>query len=343
MEFIDYIQNDFLDYKILSIIGLAKNVSKTTTLNYIIKHFPSQYKLGLTSIGRDGEKYDIISEFPKPRIKIRKDTLVATAQESLKNSEIQTRLIKNTEISTPMGQVLILEAISDGFIELAGPSNNTGVKKVCNELINLGCNLVLIDGAFDRRSFASPLISNATILSTGASVSKEMDDVVKITSHTIQLLSIDSEKDPEVRENIKNLIKNDKVGIIYDDGTIKRLDLPTALTSGKKIANYFTENTRYVVISGAMTDKLLEDIMKSTEHYVGVTFIAENATKLFININIYNKFLKKGGKIKVLYPIKVVALTINPTSPYGYNFDKNAFFRALKNKIELPIFDLGPN
>jgi hypothetical protein len=343
MEFIDYIQNSLLDNKIISIIGLAKNVSKTTTLNYIIKHFPSQYKLGLTSIGRDGEKYDIISEFPKPRIKIRKGTLVATARESLKNSEIETRLIKNTEISTPMGQVLILEALCEGFIELAGPSNNTGVKKVCNELIDLGCDLVLIDGAFDRRSFASPLVSNATILSTGASVSKEMEKVIKITSHTIQLLSVDSEKDPEIREHIEKLLINDKVGIINDNGTIKSLDLATALTSGKEIAKELTKDTRYVVINGAITNKLLEDIMKTTKHYTGVTFIAENATRLFINIKTYSKFLKKGGKIKVLYPIKIIALTINPTSPYGYKFDKNTFFRTLQDDINLPIFDLGPN
>ncbi|MEJ2295877.1 MAG: hypothetical protein P8Y23_14065 [Candidatus Lokiarchaeota archaeon] len=343
MEFIDYIRNNCSEYKIISIIGLAKNVSKTTTLNYIIKNFPSQYQLGLTSIGRDGEKYDIISEFPKPRIKIRKGTLVATAEKSLKNSDIETHRIKNTEISTPMGEVLILEALSDGFIELAGPSNNTGVKKVCGELLDLRCNLVLIDGAFDRRSFASPLISDATILSTGASVSKRMDKVIKITTHTLNLLSIETEKNLKIRAIIEKDLKNNKVMMIFNNGSIKKLDLATAFASGEDIAKELTENTDYIVINGAITDRLLEVIMQSTEHYVGVTFIVENATKLFINLNTYNKFLETGGIIKVLYPINVIALTINPTSPYGYNFDKNTFLKVLQNKIKIPIFDLGPN
>ena len=343
MEFKDYVQNAFKDHKIISIIGLAKNVSKTTTLNYIINHFSPFYKLGLTSIGRDGEKYDIISEFPKPRIKVNKGTIVATALESLKNSEIQTKEIMNTNISTPMGNVVVLETLSEGFIELAGPSNNTGLQIVCNQLLDLNCDMVLIDGAFDRKSFASPLISDATILSTGASVSKNMNKVVDITTHTIQLLSIDSEEDPKLRELMKDLLSHNRVGFIFNDYSTKSLDFVTALTSGKKIGPMLTDNVQYVIINGAITDRFLEDIMKSTEKYIGVTFVVEDATKLFINKSTFNKFLKKGGKIKVLHQIKIIALTINPTSPYGYYFNKEIFFNALKGKIKLPIFDLGPN
>lgn len=343
MEFIDYVQNAFLEHKIISIIGLAKNVSKTTTLNYIINHLSSDNLIGLTSIGRDGEQYDIISEFPKPRIKIKKGTIVATAKESLKNSEINTKEILDTNISTPMGNVLILEAENEGFIELAGPSSNRGLKKVCAQLLNYECDLVLIDGAFDRRSFASPLVSDATILSTGASVSKNMDNVVEITTHTIKLLSIDSEKDPKVRVNIEQLLINSKVGFIFADNSTKLLDLDTALTSGNTIGKMLTDNIKYVVINGAITDKFIEDIMNSTERYVGVTFIVDNATKLFISKHTFNKFIKKGGKIKTLHPIKIIAITINPTSPYGYNFDNRNFYKALQEKIGIPIFDLGPN
>ena len=343
MEFIDYVQNAFLGHKIISIIGLAKNVSKTTTLNHIINQLPLNCKIGLTSIGRDGEKYDVISDFPKPRIKIRKGTIVATALESIKNSEIQTKELIDTKISTPMGNVLIVEAENEGFIELAGPSNNTGLHQVCNQLLNLKCDFVLIDGAFDRRSFASPLVSDATILSTGASVSKNMDKVIDITTHTIELLSIVAEKDPKIRTLLKNLLNNDKVGFIFEDYSTKNLDLTTALTSGRKIGKLLTNQVQYVVINGAITDRFLEDIMKSTEKYKGVTFVVENATKLFLSASIFNKFLKKGGNIKVLDQIKIIAVTINPTSPYGYNFDKKLFFKALQDKITIPIFDLGLN
>ncbi|MCJ7651122.1 MAG: hypothetical protein MUP85_21135, partial [Candidatus Lokiarchaeota archaeon] len=68
MDFNDLIIEEIKKYKIIAIIGLAKNVSKTTTLNHVIQVLKGGYQLGLTSIGRDGEKYDAITSLPKPRI-----------------------------------------------------------------------------------------------------------------------------------------------------------------------------------------------------------------------------------------------------------------------------------
>ena len=49
--------------KSLSIIGMAKNVGKTVTLNYLIEQSTKRNMvLGLTSAGRDGEKIDAVLE-----------------------------------------------------------------------------------------------------------------------------------------------------------------------------------------------------------------------------------------------------------------------------------------
>ena len=92
--------------KVISIIGLAKNVSKTTTLNYIIRNIGEQITLGLTSIGRDGEKYDVITELPKPQINIKKGTYVVTAQQCFEDSQIKFEIIKKTGFNTPLGEIL---------------------------------------------------------------------------------------------------------------------------------------------------------------------------------------------------------------------------------------------
>ncbi|MFX1321931.1 MAG: hypothetical protein ACFFAQ_09830 [Promethearchaeota archaeon] len=328
---------------IISIIGLAKNVSKTTTLNYLIKKLKSKYRLGLTSIGRDGEKYDVITQLPKPRIFIEKGIYVATAKESFKNSNISMELVKNTKINTPLGEVLILKALESGLIELAGPSINKYLYKICLELKNLGCDLILIDGAFDRRSYATPVISNATILSTGASVSRNMKEVIDLTKHTVKLLTLESETNEEISEIAKNLIENSKVGIINLDNTVEILDVLTSLDIAKEIVEKLDNNSKYVVINGPITDKLLEDLMKTTERYKGLTFLVEDSTKLFLRRNTMEKFLKKGGILKVLYPINIIAITINPTSPNGYEFNKKEFLKLLKENVELPIYDLGAN
>lgn len=330
------------DYKVISIIGLAKNVSKTTTLNYLIRNLEG-HKLGLTSIGRDGEKFDVITQLPKPQIFIKRGTIVATARESYEASEIKMETLKKTEYNTPLGEILILKALSEGYIELAGPSINKYLQEICIELKNLGCDLILIDGAFDRRSYSTPMISDATILSTGASVSESMENVINLTEHTVELFNLESESDTTIIKIATEILKKSKVGIIDNNNSIKLLDVLTPLDAANDIAKIVNENSKYVVLKGAITDKLLVDVMKLTEKYQELTFLAEDATKFFLSKKIINKFQKKGGTIKVIHPINIIAVTINPTSPYGYEFDKIKFLNLLKERINVPVYDLGVN
>jgi hypothetical protein len=329
--------------KIISIIGLAKNVSKTTTLNHVIRILKGKVSLGLTSIGRDGEKYDIISYFPKPRIFVEEGTLIASAQESLDNCETPVEIIKDTGISTPMGNVLIVKVLGEGYVELAGPSINIQLSKICNELIALGCDLIIVDGAFDRRSYATPLITDATILSTGASVSENMEEVIELTIHTVKLLTLENEENQEILNLSQDIIKNSKIGIIRNNNSVKMIDVPTALDAAKDIIKNLKEDSKYIVIKGAVSNKLLEDLMKLTNEYKGKIFLVEDGTKLFLSKYTLDKFEKKGGILKVLNPICVAAITINPTSPSGYEFDKTKFIKSLEKEVSIPVFDLGPS
>jgi hypothetical protein len=342
MDSLEELLSELIKYKVVSIIGLAKNVSKTTTLNHLIQNLKKNLKIGLTSIGRDGEPYDIITQLPKPRIFIKEGTYIATAEQSFKSSKIEMELIKATGFDTPLGEILLLKSKENGFIELAGPSINSQLSMICKELRDFGCDLILIDGAFDRKSFATPLISEATIISTGASVDKDMDKVINITEHTVRIFSFENEKDKSIISLAEKIMKESKIGIINENYKVQIIDVPTVLDSYTEIIKHILPETKYLIIKGAITDNLLKILFKRLKKRKKITILAEDATKLFISLEILQKYEKMGGVIKVLYPIKVIALTINPTSPLGYEFNKIEFLNRLKKKIELPIYNLGP-
>ena len=102
-------------------------------------------------------------------------------------------------------------------------------------------------------------------------------------------------------------------------------------------------DTKYLVINGAVTDKLLKDMMKLTTKFKDIVILVEDATKLFLSELILTKFQKKGGILKVVNPINIIAVTVNPTSPYGYEFNKDDFLKLLRKKTNTPIYDLGAN
>ena len=328
-------------YEVISIIGLSKNVSKTTTLNHIINLLRDKHTIGITSIGRDGEPYDAITELPKPKIILVEGTIFATAEDSLKNSDLDAELIKGTDFTTPLGIINIYKALTKGYVELAGPSMNKQLKNLCNDMLKIGCDVIFIDGAFDRRSFATPLISNATILSTGASVSRNMEKVVDQTSHIYDLFSLEIIKDDKIRKISKNILLTAQVGFINDDYSSNKLGESTALGSSKAIFNQLTKGAKYLVIKGAITDSILEEYVINKK-IKDLTIIATDPTKLFISRHIFYKFMKKGGCLKVLDQINLIAITVNHTSPLGYEFENHLFMRLLQERIDVPIFNLGP-
>ena len=327
--------------KVISIIGLSKNVSKTTTLNHIINLLRDKQTIGVTSIGRDGEPYDAITELPKPKIIVEEGTIFATAEDSLKNSDIETVLIKSTNFTTPLGIINVYKAKNKGYVELAGPSMNKQLKDLCNNMLKIGCDVIFIDGAFDRRSFATPLISDATILSTGASVSRSMKTVVDQTSHIYDLFTLDVVKDDKIRKISKDILLTAQVGIINNDYSTNKLGESTALGSSKAIFNQLTKDAKYLVIKGAITDSILDEYIINKK-VKDLTVIATDPTKLFISKQVFYKFIKKEGRLKVLDRINLIAITVNHTSPLGYEFENNLFMRLLQERINVPIFNLGP-
>jgi hypothetical protein len=336
VDILDRIKN----YRTISIIGMDKNVGKTTALNYILEKTRGKLTLGLTSIGRDGEDKDRVTLTEKPKIYIESGTYIATSKQCLFNGDITKEIIETTEINTPMGEVVIVKALSDGFVELGGPSINVYMKQICERLKAHGCEKIIVDGALSRKTLASPSVSEACVLSTGASLNRSMNKVVEKTAHAALLLTLEAEEDENIIDIIDKGLSASRVGIVYKDLRIKDLKAATSLESAKIIVENLNDDVSHVLIRGVVTDRLLEDIIKSTDKYKGITFLVEDGTKLFINKDTLYRFKKLGGEIKAIESINLVCVTCNPKSPYGYEFDKDVFLESLREKINLPVFDL---
>ena len=155
--------------------GMCKNAGKTTALNALIRGARARgVVLALTSIGRDGEREDLVTGTCKPPIYVTGGTLFATARGLLPKCDVTGEMLDMTGIHTPLGEVAILRALSDGFVELAGPSMTDQIVALTERLKRFGAQKVLIDGALFRRSLCAPEAAEGVILSTGASYGPDM-------------------------------------------------------------------------------------------------------------------------------------------------------------------------
>jgi hypothetical protein len=327
--------------KIVSIVGMAKNAGKTVTLNRVIEEAIEEcINIGLTSTGRDGEKQDIVTKTEKPTIYVEEGTLIATAAETLSMGDAKIEIISVTDYTTPLGNIVIGKVRDSGYVQIAGPQTNKGIKAVCDIMLSLGAQLVLIDGAINRVASASPSVSEGAVLATGAVISRNMSRVIEETVHTVELFGL-SEVDDNVSSIVDEIISNGKIAIIDNQYSVEYLDLKTALNSGTTIAGNIKEDTAYVVFPGSLVKKTLTDIQNTNTLYKNVTFVVNDGTKIFIDPKSWIYFKNKGFSIKVLDSIKTLVVTVNPYSPEGYYFEQEGFLSKMKNYLKgIPVLDV---
>ena len=296
-------------YHTISIIGMAKNVGKTTTLNHLITDFHKEnVKLALTSIGRDGERVDVVTKTSKPEIFVFRGTFIITAEKLLSLCDITKEIVRVTDMNTPMGRIVIVRALSDGFVQLGGPSMTTQISDL---LQHLSVDKVIVDGAISRKTLANPDVTEATILCTGASLDRRLSTVIEETCHAVEILTL-----PKV-----------------EDGCIL-VELESVTEETHDI------DKGYIYFPGAVSEGKIRDLILSNAKLKDVLIIAQDPSKIFIKPATYEKLRIKGGILRVLHPIHLVGLTVNPTSPYDVGFNPGLFLDQMREAVPVPVYDV---
>ena len=335
LPFID----DILRYDSLSIVGLEKNTGKTECLKYVLDRLPLQSKrVAVTSIGIDGETVDQVTRTQKPEIVLREGMYFGTSEMHYRQRRLVSELIDVSDESTSLGRVVTARALTGGKILLSGPSSASSLRRWMGEMqLRYGIDLVVIDGALSRMSSASPAVSQSMILATGAAYSANMATLVSKTAHVVDLVNLEL----TTRENIAALMPLEKgLWFIDKDGALNSLDAVTSLS--KDIHFEGMDNCTTLYVAGALVDGFLEKVRKN-KSLKQVELVVRDFTKIFVTPQQFRLFLKAGGRIRVLQKSKLIAVTVNPTSPSGYVLDSDTLCGKLSEAIGLPVYDLMKN
>lgn len=320
---------------------MAKNSGKTVTLNQLIYEcIDANINLGLLSTGRDGESEDVATETEKPKIFAESGTYFVTTTELLPLSDATVEIIEITDYRTPLGQILIGRVKDSGYIQIAGPQPLNQIKALANRMLELGGDLVIIDGAIDRRTAAAPSIADATILATGATLSRDINRVIEETIHIANLFSLPP-VDSKNREIISEYMDQEQIAIIDKDSRAHPINIKTALNCGNIIGNEIDENSKYLIIPGSLVKTTVEDIISSTRKFKNIDIVVTDGTKIFIPPKDWLRFMRYGVNIKVLNPINLIAITLNPYAPQGYYFEPDVLLEKTRYFIEdIPVIDV---
>ena len=331
--------NDILNYDSLSIVGMEKNVGKTECLNYFLRRLPLQEKsVAVTSIGIDGENKDQVTSTKKPEIYLREGMYLSTAEAHYRERRLVSELVEITNERSSLGRIVTAKVIVGGKALISGPSSGVSLRRWVESIKKYGIDLTIIDGAISRLSSASPAISKAMILSTGAALSSNINTLVQKTKFVVEMIGLDKLEDAS-RDTLCDIESG--VWGVDNEGNLIDFKITSALAINT-IKVDITKGMKIIYTVGALTDKLLNLIAES-KNIKNVTLVVKDFTKIFVSETAYRTFCSRGGNIRVLQKSKLIAVCVNPTAPNGYVLDSDTLCRKLQEAIKLPVYDIVKN
>jgi hypothetical protein len=340
----------------LALVGLAKNTGKTETLAAILaEHAAAGRRVGVTSIGRDGEERDVIdARIAKPRIRIAAGGLVASTGALLRASALRHERLLRTGVRTPLGEVVVARMQQGGAVEVAGPSAATDVRAVAEAMLELGAEQVLIDGAVDRRAASSPAVADGLVMATGAVLGEDIEQVVAATRDAVDLVRLPSAESPGAGGAPGGAWPGPgeggsaaaHVGPSADDEQRVVLHRRLVLNGEPgEIAALLREHphSRTFLVDGALGERFLDGLLAARRERAGrqLRLVASDPTKVFLSRRGPGWYRRQGVAIEVQRTIELRAITVNPLAPQSHRFDSRRLRELIEAAVEaVPVFDV---
>ena len=305
----------------VTVIGLCKNAGKTTAMRRLMAELGEE-RLALTSVGRDGERTDLVTGTEKPDLYLKQGDLFATARGMITLCDATLEVVDLTDVMTPLGPVAIFRTLSDGYVQLAGPSAAGQLRPLTARFMELGAQRVLIDGG----------VEGVALLCTGASLDRDMDLVVAETAHTCWLFARKVPEQAGLRAALEGV--EDRFALFELDGSPLELPLDE---NGSPKWNKLPRRPLAVWAAGGVTDPLLKTLARRG---APTTLVTEDATHVLAGRSALDLFLRSGGQLTVRRELTIAAVAANPWSAYGWHFEPDKFISALRQAIDLPVVNV---
>ena len=294
-------------HRTVAVVGLSKNAGKTTVINHLIERIDGP--VGLVSLGLDGEARDQLTGLPKPRVRPRPGTLVASAEGLVDPRTVRARL----GFRTAVGEVVVTEPPAGEPVVVSGPARLDQLDRTVEALFREGARRVVLEGALGRLGPAAPGRAEAVVLAAGVSLAIGRDDAALRLRLAVEALAL-----PATTE-------------------------PTAM-SVEHAAGYEQETALAIAgagsadVEGAVTGPLLERLMRDG---VRALIVAPDATHVLARPQQLARARRAGVEVSVRRPLAIAAVTANPFHPDASFTAEEAFAMARDAAAgRWPVYDV---
>jgi hypothetical protein len=296
--------------------GTAKNTGKTTTALAVLDQAQrAGLRLGLTSIGFDGETVDHITGLPKPRYLAPAGTWVTSARDVLDSGTAELQPIETLDSSTLFGPVVLAKVEQPGSLVLVGPNHKSGLRSALQRLEALGVDLALVDGALNRLALMA--VCDGLVLSTGAAYDQRIPVIADHAYALYRLFHL-----PVLPPTAET--QDDTIVITYPGGKTKILPGNSLLTieAARDLCKLITTPVKCLEIPGVCApDAVLQLIECGLSQLAGGQMVFRSTLNLVTGkdartwLKVFNRAQSLGITISIRESVPLRCVTVNPIFP----------------------------
>jgi len=207
-----------------------------------------------------------------------------------------------------------------GEVVAHSPDDDAGLAAVLGKLEALGAQLVMVDGAWERRGFASPASVHGVVLAVGCGYSASPERSAAAVRYAVDLLSLTACEVPVAGAWREAALRGAPLALDHNGRAFEQLPPADALAA--KALRAMDVTPKIVMLPGFLSDALLVPLVTSKPRF---EIVVRDATRVAASPVYYTAWLKSGGRVSVVEPTRLLAVTTNPTHTAGPDADAREF------------------
>jgi len=203
------------------------------------------------------------------------------------------------------------------------------MKAVLARLGELSGGLVLVDGGWERRSFAAPGISEGVVIVLAAGYSATPDRSAAAARYLVETLSVPP-CDEAARDAWDETASKGATALLDARGRPVGVMPPGLVDPVPALKTPEGGPVSTVVLPHGLNDEFMIPLVRSP---LRCTLVVRDATRINVAPVYYKAWLKGRGRIQAVRPLRLIAAATNPWNPSGPDADAAEFRRTVATAL----------
>ena len=309
----------------VAILGLHPHAGAKMVLQTLVEEIHKKGEpVAATSAPRlPLEQEEGVDQQPVTRVHLPEGAWIASSAPQATEGGATLQQHEATDHTTVLGQVVIQRLTSEGEVHLHGPGEAPAMEHVLSRLSELSGGMVLVDGGWERRAFASPGVTDGVVLVLAAGYSGTPERAAAAARYLVETLSAPP-CDESARHAWGETASKGATVLLDARGQVTGLMPPGLPDPTPALKTPQGVPVATVVLPHGLNDEFLIPLIRSQFR---CTLVVRDATRINVSPVYYKAWLKARGRIQVVRPIRIIAVATNPWNPAGPDADP-AEFRA---------------